>query len=71
MEGTRLLRGKTCPRETPQAQMAPRRLQDRPRKASTWSEDHVPFDLRNLLPLVDKLKRSIQRALFSLFFLYN
>ncbi|MBR8644177.1 hypothetical protein KEH51_04500 [[Brevibacterium] frigoritolerans] len=39
-EGTRLLRGKR-PRETPQAPRAPRRLPDRPRKASARSEINV------------------------------
>ncbi|MFC8563582.1 hypothetical protein ACFUCS_23515, partial [Peribacillus frigoritolerans] len=29
--------GKARPRETPQAQIAPRRLPDRPRKASAWN----------------------------------
>ncbi|MES9736611.1 hypothetical protein ABWK46_04565 [Peribacillus frigoritolerans] len=31
--------GKSVSKETPQAQRAPRRLPDRPRKASAWSGD--------------------------------
>ncbi|WP_343929219.1 hypothetical protein [Peribacillus frigoritolerans] len=34
--------GKASPRETPQAQGAPRRLPDRPRKASAWSGNQLP-----------------------------